>query len=217
MKLFFIGFLILSNVSVLQSQSKTKFSLEVNYGLFGNFFVREFDELGGPANKQYFYLKDFLGTSSGISGRISVSKKSSLFLEYTRTVNAGRKNYFGQIENTGIQIDDFNIRYFNNFFQGGYSRKFQRKKSSFEIDGGLYILHWVDQSISVENFDRFILMDERNFKNAGASEAGIFLGGSFLYKIDTKFDLGIRTRAYYTFSSAIMEGVSLTPVLRYNF
>jgi hypothetical protein len=87
----FIAFIFFSNLTALQSQTKPKLSLEINYGLFGNFFVRGFDELGGPANKQYFYLKDFIGTSSGISGRISISKKSSLFLEYTRTVNAGKK------------------------------------------------------------------------------------------------------------------------------
>ena len=40
--------------SVAFSQQQEKLSLEANFGLNGNFFVRSYDEFGVPQNKTYF-------------------------------------------------------------------------------------------------------------------------------------------------------------------
>lgn len=44
---------------------KSRFSLQGLYGLNGNFFVRSYNEPGGPAGKTYFYKK--------ISSEVSVA------------------------------------------------------------------------------------------------------------------------------------------------
>ena len=44
-----------------------------------------------------------------------------------------------------------------------------------------------------------------------------FLGVQFSKYIDTKFELGVRTRIYYLISTVDFNNVTLTPVLTYHF
>ena len=48
-------------------------------------------------------------------------------------------------------------------------------------------------------------------------EGGTFLGFGFSRKIDTKFELGIKSRVYYLISVSSFELVTLTPTLSYTF
>jgi hypothetical protein len=73
------------------------------------------------------------------------------------------------------------------------------------------------QEISIENFANQIIVDERNFKNSKLEEGGIFGGVHFQKKIDTRFELGFRVRAYYFISVQTFEAVTFTPTLTYLF
>lgn len=199
------------------AQMKGKVSMQANYGINGNFFVRSYDEQGGPDNKTYFYKKDFIGTTGGVSLSFHVSNKSSLFVEYSRTMNSGKKDYFGQIENTAIDIRDFKIRYHNNFFQLGYSYGKQISASSFTLDAGLFLQTFSDQKIAIENWDRYVSIAEATYSTSNSMEGGIFFGGGYSINIDTKVSLGIRTRGYFAISTGIFEAITITPVLRYRF
>ena len=52
-------------VSKTNGQDK-KISIEVNYGLQGNFFVRGYEERNTPGISYNFYNKNFLGSMGGI-------------------------------------------------------------------------------------------------------------------------------------------------------
>lgn len=75
------------------SQNKSKFSVEINYGLNGNFFLRDYDEIGEPADKKYFFKKNFVGTTTGISLTYLFNQKNGIFVEYDRSVNIGKFFY----------------------------------------------------------------------------------------------------------------------------
>lgn len=51
--------------SVMFAQKEEKLAIEINYGLNGNFFVRSYDELGGPPVKRFFN-KNFIGSIGGL-------------------------------------------------------------------------------------------------------------------------------------------------------
>lgn len=57
MKNIYVNLALLFFSFSVYSQADKKFAVQINYGLNGNFFVRSYDELGGPANKKYFYKK----------------------------------------------------------------------------------------------------------------------------------------------------------------
>lgn len=203
--------------SQLQAQKSDKFSLELNYGLNGNFFVRSYDELGGPPNKTYLYKKKFLGTVGGIELKYHLDNISSLIAGYSRSSNKGEKNYSGNINGIDVFVSDFNLRHNNDFYQVGYERRFKKSNPVLKYHIGVVIATMHQQEISIENFDNQVLIDERNFKNSKLQEAGVFGGVHFQKKIDTKLELGLRIRAYYLVSVQTFEALTLTPTLTYTF
>jgi hypothetical protein len=201
----------------IQAQDVTRFSVEANYGLNGNFFVRSYDELDGPQNKTYLYKKNFLGTIAGVELKYHLNDYSSLIAGYSRSTNKGKKNYSGSISGVNLLINDFNIRHTNNFYQLAYERRFKKTNPHIMYHFGLVVATMQQQEISIENFSNQVLIDERDFKNSKLQEAGAFLGIHFVKKIDTKFEVGIRARVYYLVSVQSFEAITLTPTLTYRF
>lgn len=199
------------------SQQQSAFSLEVNYGLNGNFFVRSYDETGGPQNKTYLYKKNFLGTIGGIELKYHFKNHSALVAGFARSTNKGEKNYAGQIGGTTILINDFNIRHTNSFYQLAYERRFKKNKPEFSWQLGAVLASMNQQEISIENFSNQVTIDERSFKNSKLQELGVFAGIQFQQKIDTKIDLGLRIRGYYLVSVQTFEAITLTPTLTFKF
>lgn len=199
------------------SQENSKFSVEINYGLNGNFFVRDYNEMGGPDNKVYFYKKNFIGSIAGINLQYILSRTSAVFVEYNRSINMGKKNYGGTINGTEIFIEDFKLRHVNNIYLLGYAYNIKDIKRGFKMEGGLMLIYDAKQLIQIEGFDDLVRIKESNFKNANAVEGGVFLGAGFTKKIDTKFDLGIKARVYYLISTATLEAISISPTLTYRF
>jgi len=62
-----------------------------------------------------------------------------------------------------------------------------------------------------------VLFEQRNFNNSKLEEGGAFAGTNFSKMIDTKFELGIRSRIYFLISTNEFEAVTLTPTLTYHF
>lgn len=210
-------FLLLFAFFHASAQEKSKFSLAIDYGLNGNFFVRSYDELGGPTSKTYFYKKDFLGTIAGIEAKYQLNEMSCLGLGYARSINKGKKNFEGFVGNVLVEIQDFELRHINDFFQCFYERKLSKKLSFLSYHGGIFYVIPHQQEIGLENFSNRILIDERNQQNSNLNEAGIFAGIGFSKKIDNQFELGIRARVYYILTAGYFENITLTPTLTYYF
>ncbi len=204
-------------VFAVKAQTSGKFSLEINYGLNSNFFVGSYNEVGGPQNKTFLYNKDLLGTVSGLELKYHLNNHSSLFAAYSRSVNKGEKNYSGNINGVDVFIIDFNIRHHNDFYQVGYERTFKKTLPFLTYHFGLVYARMQQQEIGIENFANLILIDERNSKNSNLEEGGVFAGVHFQKKVDTKFELGLKLRAYYLISVSTFEALTLTPTLTYNF
>ena len=191
--------------------------MQVNYGLAGNFFAQSYNEDYSPSYyHKYFYNKKFLGTVAGISADYRINHNSFVLAEYNRSVNTGEKNYFNDANGTEISIRDFKLRYINNSFLLGYGRDIKMNKFNLKPEAGIVEVYTSDQDIRMESYNS-ISIEESNFKNDHSVEGGVFLGLGCTRKIDTKFDIGIKARAYYLISIRYLEFVSLTPTLTYHF
>lgn len=214
--LFFILFLFLAGNSLF-AQNNSKFSIEVNYGLNGNFFVRSYDESNGPNTQINLLKKNFIGSIGGGSLKFHLGSKSTVFAEYGHSTNKGRKSYEVQSGAYLIQINDFNIRHTNNLYSAGYEYSLPIKNLSFKIDGGVTLLTSSQQEIEIDNWNYNVLIDERNNHNSKLAEGGIFLGSAYNIEVGSGFEFGIKARVYYLVSTGTFEMVSLTPVLSYRF
>jgi hypothetical protein len=73
------------------------------------------------------------------------------------------------------------------------------------------------QEIEIANYVNAVYIQERNYKTYHLEEAGVFVGLQYTKQIDTKFDLGIKSRCYYLISTNSFEAITLTPTLTYHF
>ncbi|HUS02197.1 MAG TPA: hypothetical protein VMY77_10745 [Chitinophagaceae bacterium] len=211
MKQFFSVILITLFGFNANAQKLGRISLEVNYGLNGNFFVRSYDESIPPPAK-LFYKKKFIGQIAGIELRYNLNSTSSIGLAYANSVNKRKINYSN---GTNARILYFTISHIDNFYQLFYERAFSKKNTGFKFNSGIFYLRMKQQEIDASPAG--VLFEERDFKHYKLEEVGIFLGIHFSKRIDTRFQLGVKSRIYYLLSTNEFEAITLTPTLTYTF
>ncbi|NJL15194.1 MAG: hypothetical protein HC913_20765 [Microscillaceae bacterium] len=210
MKTILFTLCFFSGMLSLNAQNKGRFSVEINYGLCGNFFVRSYEEITSLYNKS-FYNKNFIGLIGGAELKYRLGAVSNIRLGYSRSVNDREIDY----SSPTLVITDFHIRHINHFFQLGFERSFSKKKPSLKYDVGLVYMRFNQQEVDVSVFGASF--EERNFKTYRLEEGGVFVGLHYSKKIDTKFDIGIRSRLYYLISTNTFDTITLTPTLTYHF
>ncbi|HPH36146.1 MAG TPA: hypothetical protein PL108_00710 [Sediminibacterium sp.] len=208
-----LSFLLLILSLQIFAQTKSKISLEVSYGLQGNFFVRSYNENGRPDGTA-FLNKSFIGSISGIELKFQATKMASWNFGYAQSSNAKRIGYSTIINGLGLSINDFDIKHENRFYQLFYQRNFSKKTPNFKYEFGIFYLRSQQQEIIIGNI---IDISQRNFANSKLEEGGLSAGLQYSKKIDTKFDIGIRSRIYYLVSTNTLETITLTPTLTYHF
>lgn len=194
---------------------RSRFSIEGNYGLQRNFFVTSYDESPNSFSQTSFYKKAPIGTMGGIELKYRVGKRGALTLGYAGSVNSRTVSYRTTINGVTVGISDFKITHKNRFFQLGYEYALHKKDPSLFAEAGLFYVRPFQQEIDIASGG--ILFEERNFNNSRLEEGGVFIGFTYMKKIDTKFRLGIKSRLYYLASTNSLEALTLTPVLSYSF
>ncbi len=214
---FTIYILVLVSTLQINAQSKSKISLEVNYGIQGNYFVRSYNEIGRPDGTA-FLNKNFIGSIGGIELKYQSTKRAAWSLGYAQSSNKRSVNYSTVINGIRLSINDFDIRHENRFYQLFYQRNFSKKTPNLKYEFGIFYLRSQQQEIIIGNSLRNnIDILQRNFKNSNLEEGGVGFGLQYLKKLDTKFDIGIRSRIYYLVSTNTLEAITLTPTLTYHF
>ncbi len=203
--------MVVIQISSLYAQTKKRISIGVNYGLNGNFFVRSYDE-SAPAPVMRFLNKNFVGSMGGAEVKYNFTANRSINLAYAKSVNKREIDYTNGIN---ASILYFNISHTNHFYQLFYETTLFKKIKHFKIHGGLFYLRMNQQEVDASPGG--VSFQERDFKHYNLEEGGAFLGIHFFKKIDTKFDLGIRSSVYYTISVTSFEAITLTPTLTYHF
>ena len=215
---FICGFSFLVNFSFAQKKNLMKLlNIEINYGLNANFFVRSYDELGGPAGSIYLLKKNLLGTVTGVESKFALNEMSGIGVAYSRSINKGTKIFRGTINGVVVLVEDFQLRHVNGFYQAYYERNFSQKIPFMKFHAGILYARMSQQEIVFENWDNRISIQERNFKNSYLEEAGVFGGIQYSKLIDSKFEIGIKLRAYYLATVNTFEAITLTPTLLYHF
>ena len=199
------------------AQKKSKFSLEVNYGAQANFFFEGYDELGGPTNYINFYKKNTFGSIGGVELKYHFNKMASFGIAYSNAVNTRIINYVNRVNSVTVAIEDFSIKHQTEYYHLFYERKFSKKTPQFKYHFGLFYSRYQQQEVTISRTTNSSSFEQRNFNNSKLEEGGAFVGIHYSKMIDTKFELGIRSRVYYLISTNEIETISLTPTLTYHF
>lgn len=208
-------FLLSLSPFALFAQKKNKFSFEINYGLNGNFFVRSYEEQAPPFPVTEISKKNFIGMLGGIELKYKVTKRASWGFGFAKSSNQKAINYTSNVNGVVLSIKDFDIKHVNHFYQLFYEREIIKKIPALKSQIGLFYLRPQQQEVSISR--NGFLFEQRNFKNSYLEEGGIFVGLHYSKKIDTKFELGVKSRVYYLISTNSIEAVTFTPTLTYLF
>lgn len=207
--------------SSMAAQQESKFSFEVNYGLNGNFFVRNYYEDFFPFQEILFLKKNFLGTTGGLEFKYKSGQNSRIGIAYTRSTNKGKKDFIGNIDGVDISIENFQLRSNHDFYQFFYERDLSKKNTWIDYQVGLFVMNGFYQELSLAagnlTGNGFVQIRERDFKHYGMQEGGVFTGIHLNRQIDTHFRIGVKFKAYYLLSAPGLEEISITPTLAYNF
>lgn len=194
--------------------SQERFSLSAHAGPNGNFFVRSYDEVGGPAGLRY-YKKDFIGFVFEGEGKFALNQRSWLLGGYLHSKNSSVVNVNTGQNGIYVLVIDWTITHRENKFYAGYERQLSKKLPGLNGVFGLYYGTVKQQEIAFEG--NTAMFWERGWKNAGLNDAGVFAGLHFERNIDTHFKLGIQSRLYFNVTAVIFEQMTLTPTLTYTF
>ena len=192
------------------AQKSQRFSVELNYGLNGNFFVRSYDE-SAPPSVEFFYKKKFVGLIGGLELKYSLTPASTISLAYAGSINKREINY----QNGIATLLYFDISHIDHFYQLGYERAFSKSNKAFKFSSGLFYLRMKQQEVEISPAG--VLFEERDFKHYNLEEGGVFAGLHYSKYIDTKLELGIQSRFYFLISTGEAEAITLTPTLTYHF
>lgn len=194
------------------AQDNSRFSISINYGLNGSFFVRSYDE-SGPGI--HFYNKNFIGTSGGAELKYRLNKRSTIALGYMESNNKRVADFYGTNNNITLNIWSFTIRHTEHIYYAGYEHNLFKHNPGLRLQVGIYYVKPVQQEIEVTN--NSINIWERKKSNAHLNDLGVYLGFQYSRKIDTHFDLGVQSRIFYEVTTGILSQVTLTPTLAYHF
>lgn len=210
-------FIMLISSSISRAQIIKKFNISLNYGISGNYFVRDYNESSQPLNSIYLFKKKYLGTISGIELSYNLSNNNTLNFGYSRSINKEQKNYYGDINGVEVFINNFSIRHINNYFILGLQREIFKSNPNFELEFGVLLLGMNQQEISLIPLNNFILIEERNFNNSRLIEGGAYAGLYLKKIVSSKFGIGLKFRAYYLISTRSFEALTLTPNIVFSF
>src|SRR4051812_3106016 len=162
MKNILFSLILVFSFGTAFTQKKSKLSISINYGLNGNFFVQDYNEIS-PSGEVSLLKKNFIGTIAGLEVNYRVGNNSSIGLAYSRSSNKGEKNYHTIINGVDIYVEDFNLRHINNFYQLFYERGFSRKNMDWSYHAGIFLINSAQQEIEFDNFLQAAFVRERNF------------------------------------------------------
>jgi len=207
----------------------SKFELSVNYGLAGNSFVDYGEEVvkedGNiiPLYSEVFdefrlFQKNFIGTSGGFTITYNFNAKNALAFSFDRNMNYGKYNGSPTLSNgTPIFIDDIMLRHRNHYYSLTYRRSLN-KKNDFYASLGINYLRHNQAEIKIAISNNFVEIRERGYKNSKFEEGGFVLGLEKYFYTSGQFQLGVQSKIFMIISSpALVETITLAPVLRYKF
>jgi hypothetical protein len=204
--LFFLSFppAMAQKFDAILSRSNLSFS----YGLFKDF--QSYD----PIPRDFYFEMRSWGEAFGFEYLYRPEGKNEFGFGFSKQVNWEEYSSVKQFSDTDIFFDDYRIRKTKNFHYLVFKRHFIEEK--LIGSAGLYTLRSRNPHIEIywENLDRTVILLHDAPIN---SDFGAFLGLEYYHSLRKNFQVGLRTRLFYTNGyTEPFESFELTPVLRFR-
>ncbi len=222
---FFIGII---SLNVFSQEKTSRWSIQADYGLQYTFFVNYGEKIikkGGYIEPIYdifganLVQKNRLGNYMGFEVNFALSPKNFVGFGLAQSNNYGKYDLSFQFQDHFIYIHDFTLKHTNYFYQLFYKGKISDKSL---VTAGVYLLDPHQQEILIYPDGSIEIMERTGFNEYNLNEGGFFLGFEYFFYKSGKFELGVKSRLYYTASLGLFdldsfETFSISPTLKYQF
>ena len=204
--IFFLSFppAMAQKLDSILSRSNLSFS----YGVSHDF--RSYD----PIPRDYYFEMRSWGEGFGFEYLYRPAGKNEFGFGFSKQVNSEDYTAVKQFSDTGIVFEDYRIRKTKNFHYFVFKRHFIEEK--LIGSAGLYNLRSRNPYVGIywENLDRTVILLRDAPVN---SDFGAFVGLEYYHSLRENFQVGLRTRLFYTNGYAEpFESFEFTPVLRFT-
>ncbi len=202
--IFFLGVVLCFINSFGQDDT---FQFTAGYGLFYN----EFEVLNDIPNIDYTTPK--IGKMFEFSADYALSNNRFVGLGFAVTSNTSTVNSTVLFEEgLGLSFDNFRLEYENQFYDIHFRKEF---KDHFHLTVGAIYYRYFSPNLGFNNLGTENIFIE--FKNdiPRVDDLGISIALDYFFPIKDYIEIGLRGRLFY--SLAGVEGISVSPLLKFSF
>lgn len=207
----YIFLILFSTLTVQLFAQERKLSLEMNYGITGNHFVRSYIEQEGKGNV-LLAKKNFLGTVGQLQLNYHFPNNTTLSIGYAKETLEKERNYSNA--SSSFSVKNFSIRHTNNMYFLKHRRPFS---DVFGYHFGAFYVRPEQQELDIYGLSNpRVIIEERDAPNQRLNELGLLAGFDFEKQIDTKFKAGLHLTGNYILTASTYEATYFTGSLAYT-
>lgn len=184
---------------------ESKWSLKADYGMQKSFSVLENNDYADEQHDS-FNRKDVFGFQKGFNVEYKIANTGFIGGGLNCATNYAIHSYFSAT----IKIDDLKTRHWSTFYQLYYKRGLFKSNTLFLL-AGMTLCREKMENLSIK--DNSISLYNDSFKLV----PGILLGAEYYFARKGKFEIGISSKVYWQIFDGLLDNISLSPVVKYNF
>jgi len=192
-------------VALTANAQDSKWSLKADYGIQKSFMVSADNEYADEWHDS-FNRKDVFGFQKGFNVEYKITNTRFIGGGLSCATNYAIHSYYSAT----IKIGDLKTRHFSRFYQLYYKKGLFKSNMLFLL-AGMTLCREKVQNLSIK--DNSISLYNDSFKLV----PGILLGAEYYFARKGKFEIGISSKVYWQIFDGLLDNISLSPVVKYNF
>lgn len=192
-------------VALTANAQDSKWSLKADYGIQKSFMVLLSNEYADEEHDS-FNRKDVFGFQKGLNAEYRISNNGFIGGGLSWATNYATHSYYSAT----IKIGDLKTRHLSRFYQLYYKKGLFKINTLFLL-AGMTLCREKMQNLSIK--DNSISLYNDSFKLV----PGLLLGAEYYFARKGKFEIGISSKVYWQIFDGLLDNISLSPVVKYNF
>jgi hypothetical protein len=192
-------------VALTANAQDSKWSLKADYGIQKSFMVLLSNEY---ADKEHdsFNRKDVFGFQKSFNVEYKLTNTGFIGGGLSCATNYAIQSYLSST----IKIDDLKTRHWSTFYQLYYKKGLFKSNKLF-LQAGMTLCREKIENLSIKNNSISL------YKDYIKLVPGILLGAEYYFAKKHNFEIGISSKVYWQIFDGLLDNISVSPVVKYNF
>ena len=196
---------LLLHLAITANAQDSKWSLKADFGIQKSFMVLADNDYADEWHDS-FNRKNVFGFQKGFNVEYKLTNTGFIGGGLSCATNYAIQSYLSST----IKIDDLKTRHLSRFYQLYYKKGLFKTNTLF-LQAGMTLCREKVQNLSIKN--NSISLTKDSYKLV----PGILLGAEYYFAKKRNFEIGISSKVYWQIFDGLLDNISLSPVVKYNF